>query len=283
MLGHTASILPSKIPPAAITWTLSPLKALAFLHMSTTCGMRTVVAVSPVWPASRRVRRAVDQRPPRARGHTHNPIAAVARVSMRHRGTQLASWLPVHAHQTARARVLSTMLACGRAAPKATRRRTTAFGALCADNVDAGVECFLDVARRTDHVHHGNARGVQLVHSPPWRDADGRDEERGFGFDHNVDELGQFAIGVIVVCFACTVRASCVVRRTSCGCARVCACACECVVAQQGVSVVEHSRAPSRLRLRARARRTRGAFCCRAVRAHLPPTCGKRRSMPKGA
>lgn len=46
-----ASDCPLKRPPAATTWTWSPVMGLVFpLTISTTAGIKTVVGTSPVWP-----------------------------------------------------------------------------------------------------------------------------------------------------------------------------------------------------------------------------------------
>ena len=48
-------------------------------------------------------------------------------------------------------------------------------------------------------VHDGDACGVELVHGPLGRDTDGADEELGLLLDDDVDELGQLALGVIIL------------------------------------------------------------------------------------
>jgi hypothetical protein len=79
-----------------------------------------------------------------------------------------------------------------------------ALAALRANDVGAGGERLLDVLGRADHVHVGDAGGVQLVDRPARRHADGRDEELGARLNDNVNQLGQFAFGVVAVGLART-------------------------------------------------------------------------------
>ena len=48
-------------------------------------------------------------------------------------------------------------------------------------------------------VHNGDARRVELVDGPLRRDTDCADEELGLLLDDDVDELGQLALGVIIL------------------------------------------------------------------------------------
>ena len=54
-------------------------------------------------------------------------------------------------------------------------------------------------SERETNVHNGDARRVELVNGPLGRDADCADEELGLLLDDDVDELGQLALGVIIL------------------------------------------------------------------------------------
>jgi hypothetical protein len=74
-----------------------------------------------------------------------------------------------------------------------------ALAALRADDVNAGLDGLDDVLRCTDHVHDRDARGVELVYGELRRDANGRDEEGRALLDHDVDQLWELALGVVLV------------------------------------------------------------------------------------
>jgi hypothetical protein len=80
----------------------------------------------------------------------------------------------------------------------------TAFAALCANDVGTGGERLLDVLGRTNHVHVGDAGGVELVDGPARGHAHGRDEEFGARLNDNVNQLGQLAFSIIAVGLART-------------------------------------------------------------------------------
>lgn len=74
----------------------------------------------------------------------------------------------------------------------------TSFTSLCADHVGAEFEALLDVLGVSDHVHVKNAVLVEFLDDVLWWDTDGRDEKTGAGFDGDVDELVELALGVVV-------------------------------------------------------------------------------------
>lgn len=75
---------------------------------------------------------------------------------------------------------------------------STSFSSLCANHVGAKLETLLDVLWVANHVHVEDAVLVELLDDVFWRDADGGDEEAGARFDGDVDELVEFAFGVVV-------------------------------------------------------------------------------------
>jgi len=66
---------------------------------------------------------------------------------------------------------------------------SAAFACLCADEVDAGLEGFLDVLWVADHVHDGDACFVELLDGRFGGDADGADEEGGFLVNDDVQQV----------------------------------------------------------------------------------------------
>lgn len=75
----------------------------------------------------------------------------------------------------------------------------SALAGLCADEVAADVDGLLDVLWVADHVHDGDACGVQAVDSLARGNADCGDEEGGLFGDDDVDELGKLALCVVVL------------------------------------------------------------------------------------
>lgn len=75
---------------------------------------------------------------------------------------------------------------------------TTTLATLSADNIDADVDALLDVLHVADHVHVDDAGSVEAVYNGLGGDTDSRDEELGTGLDDDVDELVEFALGVVV-------------------------------------------------------------------------------------
>lgn len=73
-----------------------------------------------------------------------------------------------------------------------------ALAALRADDVDAGGKALLHVLGVPDHVHVEDAGAVELLDDGLGRHADGGDEEFGAGFDDDVDEVVELALGVVV-------------------------------------------------------------------------------------
>ena len=63
---------------------------------------------------------------------------------------------------------------------------SAAFACLRADEIGAGLDCFLDVLWVADHVHDGDTGFVELLDSRFGRDADGADEEGGSLLDDDV-------------------------------------------------------------------------------------------------
>lgn len=74
----------------------------------------------------------------------------------------------------------------------------TAFAALGADHVGADVEAFLNVLGVPDHVHVEDAGFVEALDDGFGGDADGGDEEAGAGVDDDGYEIVEFAFGVVV-------------------------------------------------------------------------------------
>jgi hypothetical protein len=124
---------------------------------------------------------------------------------------------------------------------------TASLTALGADDVDAEVEALLDVLWVPDHVHVEDAGLVEAVDDGLGWDADGGDEELGPGLDHDVDELVELALGVVVA------------------------------VRKKAVSFVI-------LHVNVGTNCAEGNIICTylVLRAE-PPTCGSRRSTPNGA
>jgi len=83
-------------------------------------------------------------------------------------------------------------------------RVATSFARLRADDVDANVECFLDVLWVADHVHDQDPGFVKLIDDFALGYTNGRNEETRFLLDDNVDEFRQLAACVIKVCLAST-------------------------------------------------------------------------------
>eukprot|EP00408_Alexandrium_pacificum_P047664 CAMPEP_0171258516 /NCGR_PEP_ID=MMETSP0790-20130122/54428_1 /TAXON_ID=2925 /ORGANISM="Alexandrium catenella, Strain OF101" /LENGTH=462 /DNA_ID=CAMNT_0011726713 /DNA_START=252 /DNA_END=1638 /DNA_ORIENTATION=+ len=77
-----------------------------------------------------------------------------------------------------------------------------ALATLGADQVAASVDGVLRVLRRTDHVHHRDARCMKLVHGPLGRHAHRRDEQLCATADDDVNELGQCTVSVVVISLA---------------------------------------------------------------------------------
>lgn len=67
------------------------------------------------------------------------------------------------------------------------------------NKVATDVEGFLYVFGVAHHVHDGDAGFVQLVDGPHWGNTDGTDEELGLLLNDDVEELGELALGVVVL------------------------------------------------------------------------------------
>ncbi len=78
-------------------------------------------------------------------------------------------------------------------------RVSAALAALRADQVDAGGERVGHVLRRADHVHDEDPRAVEAVHGPARRDAHRRHKQPRAAADHNVQQLRQAALRVVLV------------------------------------------------------------------------------------
>lgn len=72
------------------------------------------------------------------------------------------------------------------------------FSSLGTQNVHPVVQTFLDMFRVADHVHVQDSIGMQAIHDFPRRDANRAYKQPSLGFDDDIDELGQVALGVVV-------------------------------------------------------------------------------------
>lgn len=75
---------------------------------------------------------------------------------------------------------------------------TTALTTLGADDVNADVESLLDVLGVADHVHAEDTSTVELLHDGLGGNTDGGDEEASAALNDDLDELVEFALGVVV-------------------------------------------------------------------------------------
>mmetsp|Transcript_133079 Transcript_133079/g.332192 ORF Transcript_133079/g.332192 Transcript_133079/m.332192 type:complete len:288 (+) Transcript_133079:268-1131(+) len=78
----------------------------------------------------------------------------------------------------------------------------TALTSLCTNNVNAGCKCLLNMVWRSNHVHDRNASCMQLVDHVFWGHAHCTHEELCAHLNGDVNQLGQVALCVIIICLA---------------------------------------------------------------------------------